>query len=55
MTKIESMMDTIVVAFEKQLDSLFSSEALDISTDITVLEGMLQREGLVGQPMGSTK
>lgn len=55
MTKIEAMMDTIVVAFEKQLDSLFSSEALDISTDITVLEGMLQREGLVGQPMGSTK
>ena len=32
--------------FEKQLDSLFGAEALDISTDITVLEGMLEREGL---------
>ena len=39
-------MDTIVAAFEKQLDSLFGAEALDISTDITVLEGMLEREGL---------
>ena len=46
MHKIESMMDTIVVAFEKQLDSLFGTEAMDISTDITVLENMLQREGL---------
>lgn len=52
MRKIESIMDTVVVAFEKQLDSLFSSDALDISTDITVLEGMLQREGLTDQQMG---
>ena len=47
MQKVEDIMDTIVVAFEKQLDSLFGAEALDISTDITVLEGMLQREGLM--------
>lgn len=46
MQKVESIMDTIVTAFEKQLDSLFGAEALDISTDITVLEGMLAREGL---------
>lgn len=46
MQKVEGIMDTIVVAFEKQLDSLFGAEALDISTDITVLEGMLEREGL---------
>lgn len=46
MQKVENIMDTIVVAFEKQLDSLFGAEALDISTDITVLEGMLEREGL---------
>jgi hypothetical protein len=55
MTKIETIMDTIVVAFEKQLDSLFSSDALDISTDITVLEGMLQREGLTVQAMRMDK
>lgn len=55
MNKIEAAMNTIVAAFERQLDSLFGSEALDISTDITVLEGMLQREGLGGQTMESNK
>ncbi len=51
MRNIEKMMDTIVLAFEKQLDNLFQDEAMDISTDITVLEGMLEREGLTGDPM----
>ena len=46
-TKVEGMMRTIVAAFEKQLDSLFGTETMDISADITVLETMLQREGLV--------
>ena len=45
-TKVKNIMATIVTAFEKQLDSLFGSEALDISTDITVLENMMAREGL---------
>ena len=49
--RVEQMMDTIVTAFEKQLDSLFGSEALDISTDISVLETMLAREGLAGERM----
>lgn len=47
--RIEEMMSTVVKAFEKQLDNLFHDEALDISTDITVLEGMLAQEGLTGQ------
>ena len=47
MKRVEDMMDTIVRAFEKQLDSLFGAEALDISTDITVLDNMMAREGLV--------
>ena len=38
-------MDSIVAAFDKQLDSLFGDQALDISTDITVLENMMAREG----------
>lgn len=49
--KVENMMDTLVLAFDKQLDSLFGAEALDISTDIQVLETMLAREGLAGDPM----
>ncbi len=51
MGKIETMLDTIVVAFGKQLDALFGDEALDISTDITVMENMLAREGLGGTQM----
>ena len=51
LTKVEGMMRNIVAAFEKQLDSLYGTDALDISTDITVLETMMAREGLTGQPL----
>lgn len=44
--RIDAMMDTIVAAFDKQLDALFADEALDISTDITVMENLLKQEGL---------
>ena len=46
--KVEAMMGTIVKAFDKQLDSLFGAEAMDISTDITVMENLLAQEGLSG-------
>ena len=49
--RVEEMMTTIVAAFEKQLDSLFGSDALDISTDISVLESMLVQEGLAGEKL----
>lgn len=51
MEKVEGMMSTIVRAFEKQLDSLFGDEAMDISTDITVLENMMVREGLASDDL----
>ncbi len=51
LAKVEGMMRTIVAAFEKQLDSLYGADALDISTDITVLETMMAREGLTEQEM----
>lgn len=51
LAKVEGMMRTVVAAFEKQLDSLYGAEALDISTDITVLETMMAREGLAGEQM----
>lgn len=53
MGKIETMMDTIVQAFDRQLDALFGDEALDISTDITVLENLLAQEGLTGPQLRS--
>ena len=49
--RVEAIMDTIVAAFDKQLDGLFGAEALDVSADITVLETMLAREGLAGDQM----
>ena len=49
--KVEKMLDTLCAAFDKQLDALFGDEALDISTDITVMENLLAQEGLSG---GST-
>lgn len=54
MGRIDAMMDKVVQAFDKQLDALFADEALDISTDITVLEQMLAREGLGGMQMGQS-
>lgn len=48
-SKVENMMGTIVQAFDKQLDSLFGAEAMDISTDITVMENLLAQEGLSGK------
>ena len=54
MGRIDAMMDKVVEAFDKQLDALFADEALDISTDITVLEQMLAQEGLGGMQMGQS-
>ena len=46
MRKIEDILDSIVTAYEKMLDSMFSEEAMDISADISVMETMLAKEGL---------
>ncbi|MBP1758245.1 MAG: hypothetical protein H6Q61_494 [Firmicutes bacterium] len=51
MKKIEDMLSTIILAFEKQLDSLFEGEALDISADITVMENLLAQEGITGNQL----
>lgn len=50
MLRIENISPTIVSAFEKQLDALFGDEALDISTDITVLENLLKASSFSNSP-----
>lgn len=45
MQEIENTLDTISLAFEKLLDDLFQDAAFDVSTDISVLQMMLAREG----------
>ena len=45
---ISEMLDQAIVAYKKRLDSLFENQALDIETDIEVMNQMLAREGLSG-------
>ena len=52
--RIEGMMDQVVVGFEKQLDKLFQDEAMDIHTDVQVLENMLKKDGLSDDGMTMT-
>jgi len=44
--EIEATLDTLNIAFEKLLDSLFQETAWDVSSDISVLNTMLAQEGL---------
>lgn len=47
MQKIENMLDKVIVAFQKQLDSLFESDVVDITADVQVMEQLMASEGLV--------
>ena len=49
--KIDALLDKVVLAYDRQLDALFADAALDISTEITVMEQMLAQEGLTGMQM----
>ena len=48
MKSIDEMLDTAIAAYKKLLDSLFANQAMDIETDISVMNTLLQREGLSG-------
>lgn len=43
--RIEQTMARIVQGFEKQLDQLYSADAMDVESDIRVMENMLNRDG----------
>lgn len=45
--EIESILDKLVEGFRQQLDRLFQSDAIDISSDIEVLETMMAKDGLL--------
>jgi hypothetical protein len=47
MDRIDSALETILESYKKFFDSLFANQALDIETDISVLETLLKREGLL--------
>ncbi|MDO5291896.1 MAG: 5-bromo-4-chloroindolyl phosphate hydrolysis family protein [bacterium] len=44
--EIEATLDTINTAFEKLLDSLYEDEAMEVSSDISVLNTLFAQEGL---------
>lgn len=46
--RIEENLTVLDSALKKQLDLLYENDALDISSDITVMEQMLSQEGLKG-------
>ena len=49
MKSIDTMLDDAILAYKKMLDSLFANQALDIETEIDVMNTMLIREGLTGE------
>ncbi len=53
--EIEGSLDTLNLAFEKLLDSVFKDTALDVSSDITVLNTLLAQEGLTEDEISRTR
>lgn len=49
MKRIEDMLDKVIVAFQKQLESLFEADVVDITADIQVMEQMMASQGLTNQ------
>ncbi len=50
-SQIREAMNTVLKAFDKQLDALYQDEMLDLSTDIDVMETMLRQDGLIDSGM----
>ena len=46
MQQVEELLDKVIVAFQKQLDSLFERDVIDITADIQVMEQMMASQGL---------
>lgn len=53
--EIEATLDTLNTAFEKLLDELFADTALDVSSDISVLNTLLAQEGLTDDGLSLPK
>ena len=43
-SRIEDTMDSIIRGFEHQLDALYRADAMDVDSDIRVMETMLRRD-----------
>lgn len=45
-SEVERNAASIATAFENQLDALYAAESMDLSADLTVLQGMMKSQGL---------
>jgi len=45
--QIEETMDTMITAFENQLDTMFAAESMDISADIAAMQNLMRADGLL--------
>ncbi|MCR4963060.1 MAG: 5-bromo-4-chloroindolyl phosphate hydrolysis family protein [Firmicutes bacterium] len=48
---IAAALDNVETAFSKQLDMLFSGEAMDVSAEVSALQAVLAGDGLIGKTM----
>lgn len=48
-SRIEGMLDSIITAYRKELDSLYENDLVDITADIQVMEKKMAAEGLTEQ------
>ncbi len=53
MQDVEAVLDVLIGCFEKQLDMLYMDEALNVTTDIEVLERMMSGDGLKDSPFAA--
>lgn len=53
--EIEDTLDTLNIAFEKLFDSIFQDTAMDVSSDISVLNTLLAQEGLMEDDISRMK
>ena len=45
--QIEETMDTMISAFERQLDGMFAAESMNISADIAAMQNLMRADGLL--------
>lgn len=49
MSSVQNSLDMICGAFDKQLDNLYKDQAMDMTTDVSVLETMMAGDGLTDE------
>lgn len=54
-SNVEGILHTLALSFDKLLDKLYADDALDIASDISVLEQLLNQEGLLENELNQSE